>query len=474
MPLRQMGATWGEIVTSEEAPERPRRSAATKTLAARSVADLVALVFAITLAYWIRFGLGWPTPPTTPELTFTSHVAVAALWIVGVLGGMATNRLYDEDTLFPGSGEMARIRRALIEGLALVALAVFLLQVFEVSRAWIILVFLLSMLCLTSQRLLFRRFLRRVRAAGHLQRRAMLVSGSQEILEQVGEHTAEFNIVERVTTDQLDVALNRELTLTKGQPPVVIIDGSGISHDDFWLLVIQAGQAGCSVFVRSPVRAVRPDRLTTRELDGETIMKVTPPALVGFRAFAKRSFDIGVAAFLLVLLAIPMALLALLALITSGRPIFYGQQRVGLDGRLFTMWKFRSMKTGAEDDSGPVWATKDDPRRTPLGAWLRRWSLDELPQFLNVVLGNMSMVGPRPERPLFVSKFSDGNEWYRFRHRTRPGITGLSQVRGQRGDSPLEPRIQSDNWYIEHWSLTLDVRILLQTFGEVLRGRNAA
>jgi lipopolysaccharide/colanic/teichoic acid biosynthesis glycosyltransferase len=176
---------------------------------------------------------------------------------------------------------------------------------------------------------------------------------------------------------------------------------------------------------------------------------------------------------MLVLLALPMLAIAVTVLVSSGRPVFYGQQRVGLGGRLFTMWKFRTMPTDAETASGPVWATKGDPRCTPLGRVLRRLSLDELPQLWNVLRGDMSVVGPRPERPLFVAEFSERFRWYRYRDRTRPGMTGLAQVRGLRGDSPLEPRLESDNRYIEHWTLSLDLRIMLRTVVEAVRGRGA-
>jgi lipopolysaccharide/colanic/teichoic acid biosynthesis glycosyltransferase len=137
------------------------------------------------------------------------------------------------------------------------------------------------------------------------------------------------------------------------------------------------------------------------------------------------------------------------------------------------MWKFRTMGVDAEAETGPVWASRGDPRRTRLGRILRRLSLDELPQLWNVLCGHMSVVGPRPERPTFVASFSEGDPWYRFRHRIRPGITGLAQVRGLRGDTPLAPRVESDNWYIEHWSVGLDLRIAARTVAEVFGGRNA-
>jgi lipopolysaccharide/colanic/teichoic acid biosynthesis glycosyltransferase len=137
------------------------------------------------------------------------------------------------------------------------------------------------------------------------------------------------------------------------------------------------------------------------------------------------------------------------------------------------MWKFRTMRVDAEHETGPVWASSDDPRRTRIGRALRTLSLDELPQLWNVLVGDMSIVGPRPERPTFVDSFAEGIATYRHRHRIRPGMTGLAQVRGLRGDTELPPRVDADNRYIEHWSLWLDVGITLRTVVEVLRRRNA-
>lgn len=448
---------------------------ASLTLLVRVVLDVAALAAAVGLAFVLRFELG---VLELHDATFdlAAHLAVSALWLAGVVGAMATYRLYDEDTLAPGSAELRRVRRALVEGIALVAIAVFLFQFFSVSRGWFALVAGLSLLFLSVERRAVGAAIGRMRERGYLRRPAILVSGSDAVLTDADASPDEFDVVARVRPDDLGPALSpqRDGAFRRMGAPVVVVDGTGIEHDDFWHLVLLAGQAGSSVFVRSPVREVAPDRLTTRNLAGHTIMKVAPPALNGFRAFEKRTFDLAVSSLLMLIFAVPMAFIAVAVLMTSGTPVFYSQQRVGREGKIFKMWKFRTMRTGAEAESGPVWAEKDDPRRTPAGRVLRRLSLDELPQLWNALRGDMSLVGPRPERPLFVTQFSGGNAWYRFRHRTRPGITGLAQVRGLRGDTPLEPRVQSDNWYIEHWSLTLDGRILLRTVAEVLRGRNAS
>ena len=168
-----------------------------------------------------------------------------------------------------------------------------------------------------------------------------------------------------------------------------------------------------------------------------------------------------------------MFLLALLIKLTSKGPVFFAQERMGLDGRLFRVWKFRTMKIDAEAETGPVWAKPDDPRSTLPGRFLRKLSLDELPQFWNVLWGEMSLVGPRPERPVFIEEFRRHVPRYMLRHMVQAGMTGWAQVHGWRGDTSIERRIQYDLEYIQNWSMTLDLRILFLT---VIRGfvnRNA-
>jgi len=163
-------------------------------------------------------------------------------------------------------------------------------------------------------------------------------------------------------------------------------------------------------------------------------------------------------------------LIALAVKLDSPGPVFYSQIRVGLDEKPFPMLKFRSMRVDAEETTGPVWATKDDPRRTRVGAILRRLSLDELPQLINVLLGEMSLVGPRPERPVFVEQFKQVVPRYMDRHKEKAGMTGWAQVNGLRGDTSIVERTKYDLYYIENWSLFFDIKILLRTLFNFLRG----
>jgi lipopolysaccharide/colanic/teichoic acid biosynthesis glycosyltransferase len=148
--------------------------------------------------------------------------------------------------------------------------------------------------------------------------------------------------------------------------------------------------------------------------------------------------------------------------------VLYKQQRMGLDGKPFVIFKFRSMYEDAERDTGPVWAVSNDPRRTPMGRFMRRFSIDELPQLLNVLRGDMSLVGPRPERPAFVKEFKERIPQYMLRHKVKCGMTGWAQVNGWRGNTSIEKRIEHDLYYIQNWSLGLDVKILWRTWRAVL------
>jgi len=204
-------------------------------------------------------------------------------------------------------------------------------------------------------------------------------------------------------------------------------------------------------------------RARLEDLDGVPVISINDVPLQGFNTALKRLLDFSIAAVALVVLAIPLAVIALLVRWTSPGPVFYRQERMGLDGKSFTIYKFRSMTHDAERDTGPVWARENDPRRTEFGRFLRRFSLDELPQLWNVLRGDMSIVGPRPERPLFVEEFRQRYPQYMLRHKVKAGITGWAQVNGWRGNTSIEKRIEYDLYYIENWSLRLDLKIIWLT-----------
>jgi len=208
-------------------------------------------------------------------------------------------------------------------------------------------------------------------------------------------------------------------------------------------------------------------RARLEDLDGVPIINVNDVPLQGLNSLVKRVLDIALSTTALVVLAIPLALIALVVKLTSRGPVLYQQERMGLDGRRFFIFKFRSMYDEAERETGPVWAVAGDPRVTLAGRFLRRSNLDELPQLWNVLRGDMSIVGPRPERPHFVEQFKHRIPQYMLRHKVKAGLTGWAQVNGWRGNTPLEKRIEYDLYYIENWSVRLDLKIMWLT---LLRG----
>ncbi len=213
--------------------------------------------------------------------------------------------------------------------------------------------------------------------------------------------------------------------------------------------------------------------LSIGHLGGLPLLTVRDTVLRGWKLTLKRAMDIIGSAVGLILLSPLMLLMALLIKLDSPGGVFYTQERMGLDSKPFQMIKLRSMKEGAEDETGPVWAVKGDTRVTRLGSFIRRFSLDELPQFINVLLGDMSLVGPRPERPVFVQQFKKIIPRYVERHHEKAGMTGWAQVNGLRGDTSIVERTKYDLYYIENWSLLFDLKIIIRTFFTFFRHKAA-
>jgi exopolysaccharide biosynthesis polyprenyl glycosylphosphotransferase len=202
------------------------------------------------------------------------------------------------------------------------------------------------------------------------------------------------------------------------------------------------------------------------------LLSVRDVALRGWKLTLKRAVDLVGGVLFLVAVSPILMLVAVAIKLDSPGPVFYAQERMGLDAKPFWCLKFRSMRTDAEKN-GPGWTTEGDPRVTRVGKFLRRFSVDELPQLINVVLGDMSLVGPRPERPVYVEQFRRSIPRYMDRHREKAGMTGWAQVNGLRGDTSITERTKYDVWYIENWSLWLDFQIILRTAFALFGDRHA-
>jgi Undecaprenyl-phosphate glucose phosphotransferase len=252
----------------------------------------------------------------------------------------------------------------------------------------------------------------------------------------------------------------------------VIIGEPEATHQELLRLISFCERGRVSIKIFPDLFQIMANEISIGDLNGLPLLNVRDIALTGWRLQIKRAMDFVGALVGLVFLSPFILLVALIIKLDSPGPVFYAQERMGLDAKPFWMLKFRSMCDDAEA-SGPGWTVKDDPRCTKVGRWLRHTNMDELPQLINVLFGEMSLVGPRPERPVYVEQFRRSIPRYMDRHRIKTGMTSWAAVNDLRGDTSIAERTKYDLWYIENWSLLLDIKILLRTVFRFGSNRNA-
>jgi exopolysaccharide biosynthesis polyprenyl glycosylphosphotransferase len=266
-----------------------------------------------------------------------------------------------------------------------------------------------------------------------------------EMYRLLGETSDILNIVTKHHLDELFIA-----------SPVV-------SHQEILRLIHACEGKSVKFRIIPDLYEIMAGKVKVGEINGIPIIGLKELPLQGWRRLIKRLMDISISLAVLLILSPFMLIIAAVIKINDKGPVFFLQERVGQDGKPFTIYKFRSMRPDAEKGVGHRWAMKDDPRRTKVGAFLRQWSLDELPQLFNVLKGDMSLVGPRPEMSGLIQNFSKSIPHYLERHKVKSGMTGWAQINGLRGNTSLEERIKYDLYYIENWSLDFDIKILLKT-----------
>jgi Undecaprenyl-phosphate glucose phosphotransferase len=348
----------------------------------------------------------------------------------------------------------------------------------EYSQAVFGIFILLDLAALNGARWALRAWLQRRWAAGHNVKR-VLVAGAGELGRTVAEtilahRELGYRVVGFLDDQAVDGAPAGLPLLGRLDQAVAVASVHDIDqlyvalpledHAKLVDLIKSVGNECLDIKVVPDLVQYATIKAALEDLDGIPIISLNEVPLDGWNSMIKRVMDMVLGAALL-LGGLPLfsVLAALIKLYGGKGPVLLRQERMTLDGKTFQIFKFRTMVDEAEKDTGPVWASPEDPRRTPIGIWLRRFNLDELPQLLNVVLGDMSLVGPRPERPPFVKQFKERIPQYMLRHRVKSGITGWAQVNGWRGNTSIEKRIEYDLYYIENWSLLLDVKILILT-----------
>ncbi len=449
-----------------------------------AVADLAIIGAAWLAAYWLRFEVGLPAPlgHAPPE----PYVYALALILPLFLFLFRSHGLYEARRMDSPLGEASAIVRATGMAVLLLAATTFFARSFSYSRLALGFFAVLAPIGVISFRSAIRFGLRRLRRRG-FNLRFVVVIGSGPLAESVvsrieGRPDAGLSLVGVVADGALGgrvagvpiiggyADLGRILRSLRVDQVIV-----ALSRHEYELFEKVAAELSDQVV---NVKVV-PDLVhgiglhsTVESLDGIPVIGLQETPLVGWSALAKRSFDLVASATLIALLSPLWIVISLAIAATMGRPILYRQARMGHDGRVFDMLKFRSMRRDAERE-GPGWTTESDPRRTRLGRWLRARSLDELPQLVNVLRGDMSLVGPRPEQPAYIEAFRREIPGYMLRHKVRAGMTGWAQVHGWRGDTSIHERVEHDLYYIQKWSFWLDLRILFMTLVRGGRDRTA-
>jgi Undecaprenyl-phosphate glucose phosphotransferase len=381
---------------------------------------------------------------------------------------------------------MAVAKASTIGVLVLVAVMTFGFRQYEYSRLVIGMFWVLSIVLVSVARAGFREALRVARRRGYNQRYAVVIGGGESAAEllRVLRRRPDAGIqVLGMLSDKRDIPDQPvrwlggieeiKAVLARSHVDIVFVALPHTEYSRLTAVLHEIGDEPVAIHFVPDVFALASLRGGVEEFEGIPFIHLRESPLYGWNLVLKRVVDVTVGSLALMVAGPVMLGIAAAIRLTSSGPILYRQERMGLDGRRFHMLKFRTMHSGAEAATGPVWARPDDPRRTSLGATLRRWSLDELPQLWNVLRGEMSLVGPRPERPSFVEEFRRNVPGYMLRHKVKAGITGWAQIHGWRGNSSIDKRIEYDLYYIEQWSLRLDLKILIQTLWLGFRNRNA-
>ncbi len=437
------------------------------------IADLISITLGFYLAYRVRLAL--PIPDQAQGVSrFLSLMPLLLVQAISIIIAFFFAKMYHRNRTRYSTDELQAILSGVSIGtLISIAVSAFTFKAnFDYPRVMIIYAWIFTGVLVIVLRAVQAQAQRTLQARGYGRTR-LLVVGSGDPVDQV---------LQRV---RLNPRLGYDLVGVVGHGPLsppnvrvlgdvaqlgqivereaideVILALHDATDEEMVNLISRCDRSTISIKVVPDMLQLMAGHMSIGELGGLPLLNVRDVALRGWRLSLKRAVDIVISAITLVLISPILLFIALLIKRDSPGSVFFVQERMGLDGRSFPMIKFRSMRIDAEQLG--TWTVKDDPRRTRLGKLLRRTNIDELPQFINVILGDMSVVGPRPEQPYYVEEFRKQIPRYMERHREKAGITGWAQVNGLRGDTSIEERTKYDLWYVENWSVWLDIKIILR------------
>jgi exopolysaccharide biosynthesis polyprenyl glycosylphosphotransferase len=445
--------------------------------------DALAIEAAFLLAYWLRFRTVFFAPFGFQEMgspPFSGYLTGSLVVVVAWIVLFNARKMYGARRNVNISDELINVVKVVSLGMLIVMSAAFFYRDFSYSRVVFGLVWGFASSGIFLGRALVRALERRLYRHGRHLQQAIIV-GNEDLAEQVYTRLHRhpsfgFQIVGYFADAPADTSRRLSqaayLGTVAGTPGYIRSQGIDLAfialrssdHPRLFDLISECEGMNIEFMMVPDLLDVLTSQVRVRDLEGIPFLRLKGIPLTTWGRITKRVFDVAVSTIILVTLSPLLLLIEVAVRLDSRGPIIFRQKRVGIDGREFTMYKFRSMVVGSEQyDREAGLGIRDDPRRTQVGRFIRRFSLDELPQFWNVLRGDMSLVGPRPERAHVVRGFIGTVPKYLDRHRVKTGLTGWAQVNGHRGDTSIEERTKYDLYYIENWSLGFDIRILLRT-----------
>lgn len=450
------------------------------------IIDMSIIPLSFVLSYLIRFHLmdDGSLSLTRRELFFPMLCSMPMFFFLYNLFDM-----YSARRTKPIHVEIAAVVKVNVIAFIILTVGLFTFKIVNFSRWMLIFCFILSTTFTICIRVFIRLVLKKYRKLGYNLKHCLVIGSTHTtsmFLQKVKAHPhwgyhisgivknssfiGDAFAGHRILGDVHDI----EALLDKHYSDMVFITLESENMDELGHILHHCEKAGVKTNIIPYYHKYIPARPYMDDLDGLPVIDIRHVPLDNlFKHLTKRTFDILFSLGVLLLTSPLLLFSALMVRLSSPGPILFKQERVGLNRKNFYMYKFRSMKLQTEEDEKAQWTTKNDPRKTRWGTFMRKTSIDELPQFFNVLMGDMSVVGPRPERPFFVDKFKEDIPRYMIKHQVRPGITGWAQVNGFRGDTSIEGRIEHDLYYIENWTFTFDIKIIFMTFVTGFVNKNA-
>ena len=457
------------------------------------VLDALVTVVSYLLAWYIVIGSGWARQLGKQTLEMEFYLGALIVIVPGYLLLYSFFNLYTPKRVLGRRNEFGKILKANTIGLLIFGLVLYFGRkephLYNFSQRLVVYFYVLNVVFMTIERNGIRIVLRSMRSKGYNQKHILLVGYSSAaegfidrvnknpewgytirgIIDDTKERGSEYKGVKVIgCIEDLDYILEQNsldeiaVTLSLGE------------YEKLRHIVALCEKSGVHTKFIPDYNNIIPTIPYMEDLQGLPVINIRHVPLTNvFNATVKRCVDIFGALFGITLFSPLMLITAALIKITSPGPVIYSQERIGLHNRPFKMFKFRSMEVQDPNKEKKQWTTPHDPRVTPVGRFIRKTSIDEMPQFFNILIGDMSLVGPRPERPLFVEKFKEEIPRYMIKHQVRPGLTGWAQVNGYRGDTSITKRIEHDLYYIENWSLGFDFKIMFLTIFKGFINKNA-